>query len=117
VQVRRFAFGGGQVGAVGGFSGQANAGFIWGRLADDNSNYSGPFAGMGGSVGKFGGFVQSGSGLTVVGGSAGLSMTPVTATVSVTKYSKPLQLGKWWAQASNMNMVDGSLIAANQACR
>jgi hypothetical protein len=116
-QTSGFAFGGGQVGVVGGFSGQVNTGFIWGRLNDDNSNYSGPFAGAGGSVGKFGGFAQSGSGLTVVGASAGLSVTPFTATAGVTKYTKPLPLGRWWYQVLNDNAIDRPLILANQACR
>jgi RHS repeat-associated protein len=116
-QISGFAFGGGQVGVVGGFSGQVNTGFIWGRLEDSNSNYAGPFASTSGSIGKFGGFIQSGSGLTVVGASAGLSMTPFTATAGVTKYTKPLPLGRWWYQALNNNAIDGPLILANQACR
>ncbi len=116
-QTSGFAFGGGQVGVVGGFSGQVNTGFIWGRLDDTNSNYAGPFAAAGGSVGTFGGFVQSGGGLTVVGASAGLSMTSFTATAGVTKYTKPLQLGKWWYQILNDNAIDRPLILANQVCR
>ena len=116
-QISGFAFGGGQVGVVGGFSGQVNTGFIWGRLDDSNSNYAGPFASTSGSIGKFGGFIQSGSGLTVVGASAGLSMTPFAAAAGVTKYTKPLPLGRWWYQILNQNAIDTPLIVANQACR
>jgi len=116
-QTSGFAFGGGQVGVVGGPSVQANTGFIWGRLDGDNSNYSGPFASTSGSIGKFGGSIQSGSGLTVISASAGLSMTPFAAAAGVTKYTKPLPLGRWWYQALNNNAIDGPLILANQACR
>ncbi len=115
-QTSGFAFAGPQVGVVGGFSGQANTGFIWGDLKDDNSNYAGPFKGVSAS-GKFGGFVQRGSGLTVVGASAGASVTPFTATVGVTSYTKPLPLGRWWYQIINQNAIDTPLIVANQACR
>ena len=41
----------------------------------------------------------------------------VASAQTLTHYTKPLQMGKWWAQASNMNMMDGALIGANQACR
>jgi hypothetical protein len=80
-------------------------------------NSAGPFAGVSGSGSPFGGFIQSGSGLTVVGASAGLSMTPFTATGGITKYTKPLQLGRWWYQALNDNAIDRPLILANQVCR
>lgn len=115
-QISGFAFAGPQVGVVGGASGQANTGFIWGNLDDSNSNYAGPFKGVSAS-GKFGGFVQRGEGLTVVGASAGVSVTPFTATVGVTNYTKPLPLGRWWYQALNQNAIDTPLIAANQVCR
>lgn len=46
--------------------------------------------------------------VTSVSLTAGVSLiqTP-TGGATVTHYTKPLQMGKWLAQASNMNMMDG----------
>jgi hypothetical protein len=131
-QVSGFAFGGAQViGWNGGASANVSTGFVWG-LNDSNSNYSGGFSGVNGS-GRVGFNAQASSGgLTGSGrelipdprGVKSLSLTvgdsllqTPTGGVTVTNYSKPLQMGKWWAQASNMTMADAALVAANQACR
>ena len=130
-QVSGFAFGGAQAGWNGGASANISSGFVWG-LNDSNTNYSGGFSGVNGS-GRVGVNVQSSSGgltggarelipnpreVTSVTLTAGVSLIPTpTGGATVTHATRPLQMGRWWAQASNMNMIDGSLIAANQACR
>jgi len=130
-QISGFAFGGAAVGWNGGASANISGGFVWG-LNDSNSNYSGGFSGVNGS-GRVGLNIQSSSGgltgsarelipnpreVTSVALTAGASLIPTpTGGTTVTNYTKPLQMGKWWAQASNMNMMDGALVAANQACR
>jgi RHS repeat-associated protein len=130
-QISGFAFGGAQVGWNGGAAGNAYSGFVWG-LNDSNSNYSEGFTGVNGSK-TFGINAQSSSGgltggarglipnpraVTSVSLTAGASLIPTpTGGLTATHYSKPLQMGRWWAQASNPNWIDTPLIVANQVCR
>ena len=130
-QISGFAFGGTQVGWNGGAGGNGYTGFVWG-LDDSNANYSGGFSGVNGQK-AVGLNVQSSSGgltgsarelipnprqVTSVALTAGGSLIPTpTGGASVTNYTKPLQLGKWWMQASNINWIDTPLIGANQLCR
>ncbi|MDX6403193.1 MAG: hypothetical protein QOH70_648 [Blastocatellia bacterium] len=132
-QISGFAFGGAQVGWNNVATGTGYTGFVWG-LNDSNSNYSGGFSGVTGG-GNFGGFAQSSSGgvtngvagmipnprgVTVVGANAGVSFPTgvrVSGGLNATNYTPPLQLGKWWMQAANVNWIDTPLIAANQVCR
>jgi RHS repeat-associated protein len=109
-QVSAFAFGGVQVGWNGGVSGTVYAGYIRG-LNNTNSNYAGGFTGGNGGYGP-GGFVASSSGgltgsprgmvpdwaVTAADASFGGSLIPTpTGGVSTTNYTKPLQLGRFWA--------------------
>jgi RHS repeat-associated protein len=110
-QVSAFGLGGIQVDWNGGVSGQVYSGYVWG-LNNTNSNYSGGFTGVNGGVG-FGGFAASSSGgltgknprsfvptgdVTAVGGSFGGSLLGgFSGGVNATNYTKPLQLGKFWA--------------------
>jgi hypothetical protein len=130
-QISGFAFGGAQVGWNGGAGANGYTGFVWG-LNDSNSNYSGGFSGVNGQN-AVGLNVQSSSGgltgsarelipnpreVTSVALTAGGSLIPTpTGGASVTNYTRPLQLGKWWMQASNINWIDTPLIGANQLCR
>jgi RHS repeat-associated protein len=130
-QISGFAFGGAQVGRNGIATGTLSTGFVWG-LDDSNSNYSGGFSGVNGGA-MIGGSLQSSSG-GLTGSARDLipdprQVTSATLTLSrsvypgvtygatVTNYSQPLQMGRWWAQASNPNWIDTPLIGANQACR
>ncbi|MFZ0748655.1 MAG: RHS repeat-associated core domain-containing protein, partial [Pyrinomonadaceae bacterium] len=96
-QVSAFAFGGGQVGWNGGASGSLYAGNLYG-LNNSSSNYAGGFTGVNGSGRVVGGFVSRGGGVTAVGASANASLVgPINFGLTRTKYTNPLQLGKFWA--------------------
>jgi RHS repeat-associated protein len=103
-QISAFASGGPNAGFNGGGSVNASYGQIYGYLSSDNSNFSGPFTTLSGSVGVFGGSLarSSGglsaplatSGPTIVSVSAGRSLFgPVTFGMSVTTSTQPLQIG------------------------
>lgn len=123
-QMSAFAFGGTQVGWIGGAQGSAYTGFVYG-LNDSNSNYSGGFTGASGGKG-LGGFVQSSSGgLTggpmpngevkaggvSVGGSV---LTGINAGATATHYTKPLQLFK---NPLGLGAIDPPLYVARQLCK
>ena len=125
-QVSAFGFGGLQVGWNGGASGSIYTGFVYG-LNNSNSNYSGGFTGANGGYG-LGGFAASSSGgltggasglapngqVKVGGASLGASLIPTpTGGVTATNYTKPLQLGKFWA----FGPTDFVLYAARQVCK
>lgn len=130
-QISGFAFGGAQVGRNGIATGTLSTGFVWG-LDDSNSLYQGGFSGVNGGA-MIGGSLQSSSGGLTQGPSAMIpnprKVTSASLTLSrsvypgvtyggtVTNYTPPLQLGRWWAQASNINTIDTPLIVANQVCR
>lgn len=127
-QISAFGFGGTQIGWNGGASASVYSGMVFG-LDSSNSNYSGGFTGANGGA-LMGGFVASSSGgltrgaagvvpngqVKVAGMSAGVSLlgTP-TGGATVTNYSDPVQLGKFWALAFNPLDVIGYL--ARQACK
>ena len=108
-QVSAFGFGGLQTGWNGGLSGSVYSGFVWG-LNDSNSNYSGGFTGFNGALG-LGGFIASSSGglgdpsesipnfdVTTAGVSAGWGILGGwSGGATATNYTKPVQLGKFWA--------------------
>jgi hypothetical protein len=114
-QISAFGFGGLQGGAVlGGLSGSVTRGYVWG-LNGDNSNYAGGFttASISGGASFSVGLWWSGSSnginglpnnilpngpVRASGESLGVSLFgPVSVAVSVTDYSKPKSLGKFWA--------------------
>jgi hypothetical protein len=125
-QVSAFGFGGLQVGWNGGASGSIYTGFVYG-LNNSNSNYSGGFTGVNGGAG-LGGFAASSSG-GLTGGASGLApngqvkvggvsvgaglIGGFSGGVTATNYTKPLQLGKFWA----FGPTDFVLYAARQACK
>jgi RHS repeat-associated protein len=109
-QVSAFGFGGVQAGWSGGASGSVYTGFVYG-LNNSNSNYSGGFTGInaGAGVGLFGasssgGLTGRGGGIAPNGavkvGGAGFGGSLIGAFsggVTVTNYSNPVPLGKYWA--------------------
>jgi hypothetical protein len=125
-QVSAFGFGGLQVGWNGGASGPIYTGFVYG-LNNSNSNYSKGFTGANGGY-VLGGFAASSSG-GLTGGASGLapngqvktggvsfgaSLIPTpTGGVTATNYTKPLQLGKFWA----FGPTDFALYVARQVCK
>jgi RHS repeat-associated protein len=127
-QVSAFGYSGVQVGWNGGVSGSVYGGYVYG-LNNTNSNYSGGFTGGNGSIASVGGFVASSSGgltgkfprgqsptgdVTAAGVSLGASLIPTpTGGVNATNYTKPLQLGKFWAFGPG----DFFLYAARQLCK
>jgi hypothetical protein len=103
----------------GGLEGQAFSGAIY-NLGNSNSNYSGGFTTGSGSFGAVGGYVSQSSGglssnsvdpfppagakpVRVVGGSVGWNVTGslFTGQGSVTNYSNPVPLGRYWTIATN----------------
>jgi hypothetical protein len=127
-QVSLFGFLGGQAGWNGFFAGSLYTGFVYG-LNDSNSNYSGGFTQASASATVLGGYMARGSAgdlqqgvaglvpngsVRVFGASVGQSLTEVTATISSTQYSSPLQLGSRWMQAANP--VDLTLSSVNELC-
>jgi len=125
-QVSAYGFGGVQVGWNGGLSGSLYGGFIWG-LNSSNSNYKGGFSGVNAGAG-LGGFAASSSG-GLTGGPSGLVpngavrvggiglggglLGGFSGGVTATNYTKPLQLGKFWA----FGPLDALLYAARQVCK
>jgi RHS repeat-associated protein len=126
-QVSVFGFGGLQIGWNGVISGSVYTGFVWG-LNNSNSNYSGGFTGVNAGAG-LGGFAASSSGgltggpgqlipnprdVTAAGVSFGAGLVgAVSGGVTATNYSKPAQLGKFWA----FTQMDWLLYAARQVCK
>lgn len=127
-QISAFVFEGAQVGWNGGASGSAYTGFVWG-LNSSNSNYSGGFTGVNGGAG-LGGFAAGSSqgmdsvglngiipnprGVVAAGVSLGTGVIPgPTGGVTLTDYSNPAQLGKYWG----FGPVDWLLYAARQVCK
>jgi hypothetical protein len=128
-QVSAFASGGGFAGFNGGGSANVSYGQIYGNLASNNSNFSGPFTAASGSVGFFGGSIArssagfrqplSFSGPTIVSASLGASMFgPVTFAGSVTTSSQPLQLGNFVnGTAPAPTLTDYLFYALRQPCK
>jgi hypothetical protein len=128
-QVSAFGFGGTQAGWNGVASGSVYAGYVWG-LNNSNSNYSRGFSGVQGGARGFVGLIQASSGgLTAdLGGAASLqppvvvagglgtgAVGPFTAGVTVTEYSPPLSIGKFWPLA--LSPADALLFSAKQLCK
>jgi RHS repeat-associated protein len=123
-QVSAFGYGGGVAGFNGGGSVSVNVGLIY-QLGSSNSNYSGPFTTVAGSVGPFGGFGSlSGtptsinlSSPKVAGGSVGASMFGArTGTVSVTKYSAPRNLGNFASGSASATSTDYFMYLVRRVC-
>lgn len=129
-QVSAFGFNGVQVGWNGGASASVYTGFVWG-LNSSNSNYAGGFTGanLGAGVGGFvaassqgmdgsglNGIVPNPRDVTAGGVSFGASLIPgITGGVTLTNYSNPAQLGKYWG--FGLNELDWILFAARQICK
>ena len=133
-QTSYFGFGGVQAGFNGTGSVSAYTGFAYG-LNDSNSNYSGGFTGINGSVGLAGGFVSRSSGglqtgflsngawkpapisspgaVTTFGLSVGVGTSGASGNVSLTNYSKPLQAG----DSGIVTPTDMSAYVAKQVCK
>ena len=129
-QVSAFAFEGVQVGWNGAASGSVYTGYVWG-LNSSNSNYSGGFTGVNGGAGLGGfaagssqgldgsglnGIVPNPRGVTAAGISVGGGlMGGFSGGATLTNYSNPAQLGKFWG--FGLNPVDWLLYAARQVCK
>jgi RHS repeat-associated protein len=127
-QMSAFAFGGAQVGWIGGAQGSAYTGFVYG-LNNSNSNYSGGFTGgnAGALVGGFGAASSGGltgstrdlipdpRGVKAGGVSVGGSLLGgINGGLNATDYTKPLQLGK---NPFGLGLVDPLLYQARQVCK
>jgi RHS repeat-associated protein len=126
-QTSAFAFGGLQGGWNGIVQGSAYTGFVYG-LNDSNSNYSGGFTGVNGGAGLGGFLAASSGGLTgsargvipnsrgvkAGGVSVGASLFGPSGGVTVTHYTKPLQLGKI---PLGWSVVDFPLYIGRQVCK
>jgi hypothetical protein len=121
-QVSGFASGGFQFGWNGGAQGSVFTGYISGPLGGDNGGYQGGFTTASLSVpvpapglSAVGSVSKSGNGVkSVTGGVGGSLLGRYGLTVSKTDYTKPLQLGKYWA-FSNPN--DLLFFIAHQVCK
>jgi len=127
-QVSAFAFGGAQVGWIGGAQASIYSGFVYG-LNNSNSNYSGGFTGGNGGAGV-GGFAASSSGgltggaqglipnprnVTAVGATAGASLLGgASGGLTATHYTKPFQLGR---NPLGLGLIDPPLYLARQVCK
>jgi hypothetical protein len=66
----------------------------------------------GGLTGGAGDLIPNPRAVTSASLTAGVSL--ITTPTGGATVTKPLQMSKWWAQASNMNMMDGALIAQSK---
>jgi RHS repeat-associated protein len=129
-QISAFRSGGGFAGFNGEASAQVSQGLIWGNLGNNNSNYSGPFTNISGSVGPLGvtGSRSSGgmsapltfSGPFILSVTGGVSLFgPGTLTGSITTSSQPTPVGNLTSLSGlgGSNLADYVFYLLRSACR